>query len=200
MAAKNTDNDKPKAAKSGRKSVHRVSNVRSAHEVAEESRKNKGYPHDKIRLSTNTIGKIIDVHRMLDRLFHIYFEHYNITSVQIPVLMALLKHEKLMVSQLASILHIGSSNITPLCKRLEKSGLITRTRDTEDQRVVYVCLTDTAKAMMDEISVSIQTLNDRENDIYSIEDKEVESIVHGVDVLYEYISNVLFNVTGSLDS
>ncbi len=157
------------------------------------------YPHDKPRLSVENIGMIIDVHRMLDRLFHHYFQEYNITSVQIPVLMALVKYEKLMVSQLASILHIGSSNITPLCKRLEKSGLITRVRDNEDQRVVYVSLTDTALDMMDEISESISLLNDMDDERFSIGDDDVEMIQQGISVLYDYISKVLLSVTGSLD-
>ena len=31
---------------------------------------NQAFQDDKVRLSTDTIAKIIDVHRMLDRLFH----------------------------------------------------------------------------------------------------------------------------------
>lgn len=154
---------------------------------------------EKVRLSTDTIAKVIDTHRILDRIFHHFFEQYNITSVQIPVLTTLVKHEKLMVSQLAQLLHIGSSNITPLCKRLEKSGLITRTRDTVDQRVVYVTLTDTAKAMMEEISDNIQTLNDREGDAFAISDKDVVTIRDGVDLVHGYCSDILMFVSGSLD-
>lgn len=161
---------------------------------------NQAFQDDKVRLSTDTIAKIIDVHRMLDRLFHHYFAKYNITSVQIPVLMALVRYDKLMVSQLASLLHIGSSNITPLCKRLEKSGLITRTRDMEDQRVVYVSLTKTAVNLMEEISQSILTLNDRQGDAYAMSDEDAVTICKGVDVLYKYTSNLLEYVSTSAEA
>lgn len=148
-----------------------------------------------LQLSRETIGKIIDIHRIIDRLFQCYYEEYGITSVQIPVIMTLVKHERLRVSQLAQILHIGSSNITPLCKRLEKSGLIKRSRDMYDQRVVYVSLTDKAMAIFRDISSVILTVSDPDSDsgVHRVTLEELELIDQGVDMLHRFSSKLLLD-------
>ncbi|NBU59395.1 MAG: MarR family transcriptional regulator [Betaproteobacteria bacterium] len=44
------------------------------------------------------------------------------------------------------ILRLDSATLTPLLKRMEQAGLVTRTREMVDQRVVNVALTPQARA------------------------------------------------------
>ena len=44
-------------------------------------------------------------------------------------------------------LHLDSGTLTPLLKRLEARGLVTRTRDSADERRVLVSLTDAGRAL-----------------------------------------------------
>ena len=44
-------------------------------------------------------------------------------------------------------LHLESSTLTPLLKRLELMGLVTRTRSSVDERQVEIALTDAGQAM-----------------------------------------------------
>lgn len=46
------------------------------------------------------------------------------------------------VSGIGGTLYLDSSTITPLLKRLEVAGLVTRNRDPHDERKVHVSLTD----------------------------------------------------------
>jgi DNA-binding MarR family transcriptional regulator len=46
------------------------------------------------------------------------------------------------IGELAQGLGITTGSATVACKRLEKAGLVTRTRQAEDERVVHVSLTE----------------------------------------------------------
>ena len=82
---------------------------------------------------------------------------YGLTSVQVMVLMELKrsKGSRMTMSDLSRQLDMGMSNLSPMCKRLEKAGLIERVRDTEDQRVVHVCHTPKADEVMEKVSEQV---------------------------------------------
>lgn len=52
---------------------------------------------------------------------------------------------RLNVSDLGSRLRLDSGTLTPLLKRLQQRGLISRTRSEQDERIVSVGLTDAGK-------------------------------------------------------
>lgn len=66
----------------------------------------------------------------------------GLTYPQYLVMMVLWECEKLSVSELGSRLSLDSGTLTPLLKRLESSSLVTRERDSMDERRVIVRLTD----------------------------------------------------------
>ena len=53
------------------------------------------------------------------------------------------------VGELGTRLHLDSGTLTPLLKRLEHAGLVTRTRDAADERRVLIALTDDGLALRD---------------------------------------------------
>ena len=53
------------------------------------------------------------------------------------------------ISELANELGIAISSATVSCKRLEKAGLLTRERQSDDERVVRVALTEKGLAQID---------------------------------------------------
>ena len=61
------------------------------------------------------------------------------------------------VKSLADALQLDSSTLTPLLKRLEGAGWVTRTRDAGDERIVRVELTGLGKALRRPVS-AIQTV------------------------------------------
>lgn len=71
----------------------------------------------------------------------------GITYPQYLVLHALWEEDRRTVGAIAERLALESSTVTPLVKRLEASGLVTRQRDPRDERQVRVALTDAGQAM-----------------------------------------------------
>lgn len=51
------------------------------------------------------------------------------------------------VGRLGAQLQMDNGTLTPLLKRLERDGLVTRSRDTEDERRVHVRLTERGRAL-----------------------------------------------------
>jgi DNA-binding MarR family transcriptional regulator len=79
---------------------------------------------------------------MLDRL--------GITYPQYLVLHALWEEDGRTVGAIAERLSLESSTITPLVKRLEAAGFVTRERNPDDERQVRVRLSDRGAAMREE--------------------------------------------------
>lgn len=79
-----------------------------------------------------------------------YLKPLGLTYTQYVVLMALWEHESLSVGQLGSILHLDAGTLTPLLKRLEKMGYVTRQRSKEDERITVICMTPEGNAMQEQ--------------------------------------------------
>lgn len=71
----------------------------------------------------------------------------KLTYPQYLVLVVLLEHEQLKVSEIGSKLHLDSGTLTPVIKRLETDGIVTRRRSTADEREVYVSLTPKGRSL-----------------------------------------------------
>lgn len=76
---------------------------------------------------------------MLDRL--------GLTYPQYLVLVTLGERDAMTVSEIGELLFLESNTLTPLLKRLEAAGLVSRQRDPADERQVRVRLTDTGRAL-----------------------------------------------------
>lgn len=66
----------------------------------------------------------------------------NLTYTQYITMIALWEENHQLVSDLGSKLALDSGTLTPLLKKMEQQGLITRTRDQADQRKVWIDLTE----------------------------------------------------------
>lgn len=82
-----------------------------------------------------------------NRVYKPLLDPYGITYPQYLALVALSSREGQTVSELGEIMHLESNTLTPLIKRLESAGLVTRTRDKQDERVVRLGLTEAGSAL-----------------------------------------------------
>ncbi|WP_424134095.1 MarR family winged helix-turn-helix transcriptional regulator [Roseomonas chloroacetimidivorans] len=78
----------------------------------------------------------------LNRVYKPLLEPLGLTYPQYLVMLALWAEDDQTVGQIGDRLFLESSTVTPLLKRLEVSGLVTRSRDPADERVVRVRLTE----------------------------------------------------------
>lgn len=82
-----------------------------------------------------------------NRVYKPLLDPYGITYPQYLALVALSSRDGQTVSELGEKLHLESNTLTPLIKRLEAAGLVTRTRDKQDERVVRLGLTEAGLAL-----------------------------------------------------
>lgn len=74
-------------------------------------------------------------------------EPLGLTHPQYLAMLALWQHGTLSVKALGALLHLEPATISPLVKRLEQSGLVTRTRSSSDERSIDVVLTSEGRAL-----------------------------------------------------
>ncbi len=98
-----------------------------------------------------------------------YLNPLGLTYTQYVVLMVLWEHESVNVGQLGSTLHLDAGTLTPLLKRLEKAGYVTRERSKEDERVTIISITSEGNALKEKckdipmkIAASGAPLNEKE--------------------------------------
>ena len=81
------------------------------------------------------------------RLHKIHLEPLGLTFPQYLVMLELLDNAPQTVGALGRRLDMDTGTITPLLKRLDAAGLLTRTRDPDDERRVLVELTSKGRAL-----------------------------------------------------
>jgi MarR family transcriptional regulator, organic hydroperoxide resistance regulator len=85
--------------------------------------------------------------RTVISLYRPLLEPMGLTHPQYLVMLALWEAEPLRVNELADRLSLEPATLSPLLKRLEASGLVTRRRDPDDERAVAVTLTPAGRRL-----------------------------------------------------
>lgn len=87
------------------------------------------------------------------RIYRGLLDPLGLTYPQYLVLIALWEAEaQLTMRQLRRTLSMDTGSLTPLIKRMEVSGLVTRARDTVDERLVWVSLTQAGWDLRDQVA------------------------------------------------
>ena len=71
-----------------------------------------------------------------------FLEEIDLTYTQYITMMVLWEHKEMNVKELGRHLYLDSGTLTPVLKKLEQKGYVTRKRDTRDERVLNVAVTD----------------------------------------------------------
>ena len=83
----------------------------------------------------------------MTKLYKPLLDELGLTYPQYLALLVLWEQDGVGVSELGHRLNLDSGTLTPLLKRLEVAGLLSRLRDTEDERRVRVVLTAEGRAL-----------------------------------------------------
>lgn len=98
---------------------------------------------------------------------------FGLTYPQYIALLALWEDAPLTVHQLGDRLELDSGTLTPLLKRLEKQGWVTRVRSRTDERQVLIHLTTMATEKRDEV---YQRIGQCQN-LLGMSDQEVQTMM-----------------------
>jgi DNA-binding MarR family transcriptional regulator len=94
----------------------------------------------------------------IGRAYKPLLDALEITYPQYLVLSTLWEGGAMSVGAIADRLALESSTVTPLVKRLEQAGFVTRQRNPRDERQVVVSLTDKGTALREKASCLGETL------------------------------------------
>ncbi|MFY0731427.1 MarR family winged helix-turn-helix transcriptional regulator [Pseudomonas sp. NFX15] len=86
---------------------------------------------------------------MMTKVYKPLLQALGLTYPQYLAMMVLWERDGLTVGEISTRLMTDPGSLTPLLKRLEAEGLLSRTRSREDERVVIVELTEQGRALRD---------------------------------------------------
>lgn len=90
---------------------------------------------------------VYSVNHAISRLYRPLLAPLGLTYPQYLVLVALWDRDHRRVSDLGAELQLDTNTLTPLLKRMETAGLLTRQRNPEDERSLIVTLTKNGRAL-----------------------------------------------------
>ena len=102
-----------------------------------------------MKLSNQLCFPLYAAARKVTGLYTPYLGELNLTYTQYLVLLVLWERDGIPVSEICTKLYLDNGMVSPLLKKLEKEGLIRKTRSPEDERVVLVSLTEEGKALQE---------------------------------------------------
>ncbi|MEM9453357.1 MAG: MarR family transcriptional regulator [Myxococcota bacterium] len=98
-------------------------------------------PEGALRLDRQLCFALYAATRAMTQAYHPALDALGLTYPQYLVLLVLWEEDDLMVKELGAQLMLDSGTLTPLLKRLEAAGIVSRRRDPDDERRLRVTLT-----------------------------------------------------------
>jgi len=81
---------------------------------------------------------------------------YGLTGPQLTILSEIANHQTLSVTELARYISLSQATVTDILNRLEKRGLVERTRDSADRRRVLIRITDQCREILSQAPPPLQ--------------------------------------------
>jgi DNA-binding MarR family transcriptional regulator len=106
--------------------------------------------YDALKLKNQLCFPLYACSRNVIREYKPYLDRLDLTYTQYIAMLVLWEKGSLTVKELGEELYIDSGTLTPLLKKLEAKGLITRKRSTEDERNLILTLTKAGLHMRDD--------------------------------------------------
>lgn len=106
--------------------------------------------HEQLKLDNQLCFPIYATSRLITREYQPFLDKLGITYPQYLVLMVLWENDDMPVNDIAKKLILNTNTITPLLKRMEQQGLVSRKRSVKDERKVMIQLTEKGIKLQDE--------------------------------------------------
>lgn len=104
-------------------------------------------PDDLLKIDNFICFALYSAGHAFTRLYKPLLEPLGLTYPQYLVMAVLWENDGRTVGEIGEKLLLESSTLTPLLKRLETAGMLRRTRDRDDERVVRIQLTPEGAAL-----------------------------------------------------
>ncbi|PZQ64987.1 MAG: MarR family transcriptional regulator [Phenylobacterium zucineum] len=115
--------------------------------MADDGRQDGGGQFDPLALDLQLCFSLYSAANLMTRMYRPLLKPLGLTYPQYLAMLVLWEHAPQNVGEVGQRLGLDSGTLTPLFKRLEEAGLISRTRDPADERRVIIGLTDAGVAL-----------------------------------------------------
>ena len=140
--------------------------------------------YEQLKLENQLCFRLYTAARLTMGVYHPYLDPLGITYPQYLVMLVLWEQDKQPVCDIAKKIMLDTNTVTPLLQRMEKAGIVKRTRGKEDSRQRIVSLTKKGIEMREQAKHIPDCLS---NEIIQItgEEQEFVSMIPTLDKLIE---------------
>lgn len=103
--------------------------------------------YDALKIENQLCFPLYACSREVIKLYKPFLDELDLTYTQYIAMMIMWEKKSLTVKEIGQSLYLDSGTLTPLLKKLEKKGLLTRTRSSEDERNLIVTITPEGDAL-----------------------------------------------------
>jgi len=110
---------------------------------------NKNNKYDSLKLDNQLCFPLYACSKEIIRKYKPYLDEIDLTYTQYITMMVMWEKKTVNVKTLGKSLFLDSGTLTPVLKKLESKGYITRERSEKDERNLVVSITDSGMKLRD---------------------------------------------------
>ena len=103
--------------------------------------------YDALKIENQLCFPLYACSREIIKQYKPFLDEIDLTYTQYIAMMDLWEHRTMNVKAMGEILFLDSGTLTPVLKKLESKGLITRQRSAADERNLVVTITEAGEAL-----------------------------------------------------
>lgn len=138
--------------------------------------------YEQLKLENQLCFPLYATAKEVVRKYKPFLDELDLTYTQYITMIVLWDKESLNVKELGSMLYLDSGTLTPLLKKLEAKGYITRTRCKEDERNLIISITEKGDALKEKAAAIPNQMIDK---WLNISEEEIKTMYHA---LYKLLS------------
>lgn len=113
---------------------------------------------EKFKLENQLCFRLYTASRLITQAYHPLLGEYGLTYPQYLVLLVLWEKDAQPVNDIAKRLMLETNTVTPLLKRMEAEGILTRTKGEKDARQIIVKLTKKGRRLQESLTCVPETV------------------------------------------
>lgn len=106
-----------------------------------------GQRYDALKLENQLCFPLYACSREMIKQYKPFLDEIGLTYTQYIAMMILWEKKSLTVKEMGQCLYLDSGTLTPLLKKLEAKGFLTRTRSEKDERNLIVAVTEAGEQL-----------------------------------------------------
>lgn len=106
--------------------------------------------YDALKIENQLCFPLYAASRDVIKQYKTSLEKLELTYTQYIVMMVLWERQQITTKEMGNILHLDSGTLTPLLKKMESKGLVSRKRSEFDERNLTVTITEKGMQLRDE--------------------------------------------------